>query len=123
MPSSKLHINRMEKLADQITELVGSTGSMVFHTILFLSIFVLLAFDVSFNTILLFITTLVSFEAIYLSIFIQRSTNKQARRLEKAIAEIRRSTVIHSKRPLDMVVEEIDKDVKKIKEQVKQHLP
>lgn len=117
-PKSRPQVSQMEKVADQITNALGSTWSVIVHTLIFVGIFALLFLDVSLHTILLVITTVVSFEAIYLAIFIQRSANKQSRRLERAIAEIRRSTVIHSKRPLDVMVEEIDKGVGEIKQKI-----
>ena len=118
MKTSSRRKPAIEKLADKITEAIGSTKSIVLHTIVFVGIFSLLLFGVSIETILLVVTTLVSFEAIYLAIFIQRSSNKQSRRLERAISEIRRSTVIHSKRPLDVVVEEIDREVDALTEKL-----
>ncbi len=110
--------SKMEKVADQITQILGSTASLIVHTMIFMGIFTLLFLGVSLHTILLVITTVVSFEAIYLAIFIQRSANKQSQRLDRAIAEIRRSTVIHTKRPLDTMIEEIDKEVDEIKEKL-----
>lgn len=117
--TTSLHKDRFEKLADNITEVVGSTGSLVIHTILFVFVFALVVFGVSMDWILLFITTVVSLEAIYLAVFIQRSTNKQAKRLEHAIAEIRRNTVIHLKEPLDTVVADIDQRVSRIEKELK----
>lgn len=122
----KLHTSRrdrFEKIADNITEAVGSTGSLFVHTALFIITFALVIFDVSMDWILLFVTTAVSLEAIYLAIFIQRSTNRQEKRLERAIAEIRRSIVIHDKRPLDVVVSEIDKRVGEMERELKKFHP
>lgn len=113
------HRDHFEKIADNITEVVGSTGSLIVHTVLFITTFALVIFDISMDWILLFVTTVVSLEAIYLAIFIQRSTNRQEKRLERAIAEIRRSIVIHDKRPLDVVVSEIDKRVGEMERELK----
>ena len=117
-PRSRPQTRRMEKVADQITNALGSTWSVIVHTLIFVGIFALLFLDVPLHTILLVITTMVSFEAIYLAIFIQRSANKQSQRLDRAISEIRRSTVIHTKRPLDTMIEEIDKEIDEIKEKL-----
>ena len=66
----------MEKGAERITQWVGSTSSVMLHTLLFLTAFTLPVLGVmSFERMLLFLTTIVSLEAIYLSIFIQMSLN------------------------------------------------
>ena len=66
----------MAKGATSITNWVGSVTSVVTHTILFVVSFVLPYLGVTtFEHMLLFLTTIVSLEAIYLSIFIQMSIN------------------------------------------------
>jgi peptidoglycan hydrolase CwlO-like protein len=77
---TQMSINRqkyiMEKGAANITKWVGSAASVIVHTILFIVSFALpLAGIVSFERMLLVLTTIVSLEAIYLSIFIQMSIN------------------------------------------------
>lgn len=102
-----------EKISDQISRDLGSTKSAIIHTLVFL-IFILLYIggdDRDKANIMLILTTIVSLEAIYLSIFIQRSTNKQSDRLEKAIKEIRFNTVSHLEEPLDLVVKDIQEKV------------
>lgn len=87
----KTQKNKTEKLPQKITNSIGSITSLVIHTVLFIGIFILRFWGVSFNDILLILTTIVSLEAIYLSIFIQLSVNKQLRELKevsKGIDEI-----------------------------------
>ncbi len=73
----------MEKSAASITRWVGSGASVIFHTVLFIISFALPLLElVSFERMLLFLTTIVSLEAIYLSIFIQMSINMNNQNIE-----------------------------------------
>src|ERR1700733_10781762 len=73
----------MEHGAANITRWIGSTASVSLHTMLFIVSFVLpLLHLVSFERMLLVLTTIVSLEAIYLSIFIQMSINKNNQHIE-----------------------------------------
>ncbi len=66
----------MAKGATSVTHWIGSISSVVLHTLLFIISFTLPYLQlVSFERMLLFLTTIVSLEAIYLSIFIQMSIN------------------------------------------------
>lgn len=102
-------LNRLETLALSVTRGVGSVASVIVHTILFISAFALVLFGFNFDRVLLVLTTVLSLEAIYLSIFIQLSVNYQARAIasvEKEIDEIAED------------VEEIAEDVGEIAEDV-----
>ena len=87
-----------------MTRWIGSTQSIVVHTILFIAIFGLRIFDFSSSDILLILTTLVSLEAIYLSIFIQMTVNVHQKELEEVSEDI----------------EEIQEDVQEIQEGVEE---
>lgn len=93
----------LEKTALAITRAVGSPTSIIVHTVLFTVSFVA-AFTgyVSFDRMLLILTTIVSLEAIYLAIFIQMTINYQA----EDIAEVQED------------VEEIQEDVEDISEDI-----
>jgi uncharacterized membrane protein len=93
----------LEKTALAITRAVGSPTSIIIHTVLFAVSF-LAAFTgyVSFDRMLLILTTIVSLEAIYLAIFIQMTINYQA----EDIAEVQED------------VEEIQEDVEDISEDI-----
>jgi len=100
----------LEKTALSITRAVGSPLSIVIHTILF-AISFLAAFTgyVSFDRMLLILTTIVSLEAIYLAIFIQMTINYQG----QDIAEVQED--------IDEIqedVEEISEDIDEIQEDV-----
>ena len=81
---------------------IGSPRSLLVHTILFVIIFALNIFGVSYDRILLILTTAVSLEAIYLAIFIQMAVNKTSQSLQDVEEDI----------------EEIQEDVEDIAEDV-----
>jgi methyl-accepting chemotaxis protein len=93
----------LEKRALAITRAVGSPTSIAIHTFFFAVSFTA-AFTgyVSFDRMLLILTTIVSLEAIYLAIFIQMTINYQA----EDIAEVQED------------VEEIQEDVEEISEDI-----
>lgn len=104
-------MEKLEALAIRFTEWVGSVWSLLVHTVFFASAFVLIMLGFDFNKVLLTVTTIVSFEAIYLSIFIQMSVNRNTRAIasvEKDIDEIQED------------VEEIAEDVEEIAEDVEE---
>jgi uncharacterized membrane protein len=105
----KKSLDSIEKMALRATRSIGSTESLLIHTILFVGSFVLYFFGVPFEQILLVVTTIVSLEAIYLSIFIQMSVNRQARRLHAVARDVDE---------IQEDVEEIQKDVDEIQEDV-----
>ena len=74
--------------SEKITGAVGSTASIVIHTILFVCAFGLVLLGVSFERVLLGITTVVSLEAIYLSLFIQMTVNRHTQSLEEVGEDI-----------------------------------
>ncbi len=87
----KSPISRLESIALSISRGMGSVWSVLIHTCLFIGAFALIFLGVEVDRVLLVLTTIVSLEAIYLSIFIQMSVNHQARALasvEKEIDEI-----------------------------------
>lgn len=109
MPSNPLE--ELENKAISVTKWVGSVWSLIVHTLLFAGAFLLVFIGAPLDRVLLILTTIVSLEAIYLSIFIQMSVNRQARALanvEKDIDEIQED------------VEEIQEDVDEIQEDVEE---
>lgn len=102
----------MEKGAENITRWIGSTTSVLLHSILFIVSFVLPYLGVvTFERMLLFLTTIVSLEAIYLSIFIQMSLNMNNQNIEIIQEDIEE---------LGEDIEEIQKDVEEIHEDVEE---
>jgi hypothetical protein len=79
----KQHVDsteQIEKAAITTTNAFGTVWSIVIHTVLFLGAFVLIATGANLNRVLLVLTTLVSLEAIYLSIFIKMSSNQKTKK-------------------------------------------
>ncbi len=74
--------NKLENFALKMTEWVGTPASIIVHSALFVVAFMFYFFGVKIDTILLVLTTIVSLEAIYLSLFIQLSVNKTSESLE-----------------------------------------
>lgn len=71
----------LEELSQRMTNSIGTTNSLVVHTILFVGIFILGFFGVPLDQTLLILTTVVSLEAIYLAIFIQMTVNRTTKSL------------------------------------------
>ncbi len=97
---------------------IGSTSSLVVHTLFFLSIFSLYFFGFSFDTILLFLTTLVSLEAIYLAIFIQMTVNQNT----SALAEVEED-IDEIQTDIDEIqadVDEIEKETEEIHQEIEE---
>lgn len=93
-----------------MTRWIGSPSSILFHTLVFVSCFGAAFFHVvSFDRMLLVLTTLVSLEAIYLAIFIQMSINQTTESLE---------VVEHDIDEIQEDIDEIQEDVDEIQEDV-----
>ena len=99
----------LERLAISSTRYIGSPTSLVIHTIFFVSVFGLQRLGFSFDQTMLILTTAVSLEAIYLSLFIQMTVNRQARKIEEVSDDVDE---------IQEDVEEISKDIDEIQEDV-----
>lgn len=97
------HMVFLEKLSVKATTWIGSTASVVFHTLFFLAAFSLRFFHVVLSDILLILTTIVSLEAIYLAIFIQMSVNRQLREVNKEIDDVQED--------VEEIQEELEEDL------------
>lgn len=80
--------SELEKLAVQMTHWVGTPQSLIVHTFLFAAAFFAYYLGIAFETVLLVLTTIVSLEAIYLSLFIQLSVNHATESLEDVEEDI-----------------------------------
>ena len=101
----------IENIAFKFSTWVGSVSSLIVHTILFMSAFLFVAFGVAFEKVLLVLTTMLSFEAIYLSIFIQMSVNRNTKAIQVVEADIEE---------LSDDVEEISDDIDELAEDVEE---
>ncbi len=107
---------KLEKSADKATRWIGSTRSLIVHTILFLGAFSLPLFGISLERVLLVLTTLLSLEAIYLAIFIQMSVNKNTKDIEIIQEDV--EEIQEDIEEIEEGVEEIEKDVDEIQKDV-----
>ena len=107
----------LDKMADSVISWIGSTSSLVFHTLLFITSFLLPLFKVvDFEEMLLVLTTIVSLEAIYLSIFIQMSIKKSNKHIE-----VIKEDVNEIQEDIDEIQEDIDEiqeDIDEIQEDI-----
>lgn len=98
----------MLRTIEWITRSVGSLASVLVHSLLFACAFALGLFHVvAWENVLLVLTTVVSLEAIYLSIFIQMSVNlntESLREVEQDVDEIQKD------------IDAIEQDVDEIQE-------
>jgi len=111
----KLH-KVMEEVAIKTTKWIGSTGSLLVHTFLFAVAFILYFFGIPLDEILLILTTIVSLEAIYLSIFIQMSVNRQYSKLHAVAQDV--DEIQEDVEDIQEDIDEIQKDVDDIQEDV-----
>lgn len=107
--AKKKEVFTLEKSAERATRWIGSTSSLIFHTIVFAVSFTLPFFGAPFATVLLVLTTIVSLEAIYLSIFIQMSVNKNTSDIEEIQEDVE---------DIQEDIDEIAEDVEDIQEDI-----
>ena len=107
---------KFEEFSKKLTYWIGSPQSILVHTFFFIGIFSLRFFKVASSDILLVLTTIVSLEAIYLSIFIQMTVNKHGEELEEVSEDI--DEIQKDVDEIQEDVEDIQKDVDEIQEDV-----
>ncbi len=103
---------RFQKAALQFTRWIGSPNSIIIHTGVFILAFLaVLAGLIEWNDMLLFLTTIVSLEAIYLSLFIQMTVNFTTESLQE---------VEHDIDEIQEDVGEIQEDIDELQEDVEE---
>jgi len=112
------HSSSLEGFALHTTKHIGSPLSLVVHTCFFVGIFSLQWFGFGFDQIMLILTTAVSLEAIYLSIFIQMTINHQAHKLTAVSKDV--EEISDDVEEISDDVEEISKDIDDIQEDVEE---
>lgn len=103
-------VSKLENIAIQMTEWVGTIQSLVIHSILFLGALALILAGFNSGQVLLILTTLVSLEAIYLGIFIQMTVNRNTKSLEEVEEDIE---------DIQEDVEDLEEDIEGIQEEDK----
>ncbi len=81
-------LSSLDKISIKITQWIGTPYSLILHSLFFIGIFILYKFGMSVDKILLILTTVVSLEAIYLSLFIQMTVNRNTESLEDVEEDI-----------------------------------
>ena len=97
----------IEKLSIKVTQWIGTPASIILHTLFFIGVFSLQKIGFTVDNILLMLTTAVSLEAIYLSIFIQMTVNRQSKGLSMVSKDIKE---------ISEDIEEIQEDVEELGE-------
>ncbi|HSV94591.1 MAG TPA: DUF677 domain-containing protein [Spirochaetia bacterium] len=115
MPKKK--ITTLDKASKKLTFWIGTTKSILIHTIFFVGIFFLILFGVAVDTVLLILTTAVSLEAIYLAIFIQMTVNRTTQSLESVEKDI--DDIQEDVEDLGEDIGDIQEDVDSLEENVK----
>jgi len=108
----------VEKLAFRVIESIGSPLSIILHTLFFVAIFALRFYGFSTDNILLILTTAVSLEAIYLSIFIQMTVNRNTKSLEEVEEDI--EEIQEDVEGMEKDIDEIQEDIDEIQEEDEQ---
>lgn len=99
-----------EDVFEKLTTWVGSSSSFALHTVAFIAAFAVGIFGIAdWTIILLVLTTIVSLEAIYLSIFIQMTVNRHAAELAEVSEDVE---------DIQEDIEEISEDIDEIQEDV-----
>ncbi len=108
----KKQMDIFERMAIISTNWIGSTNSILAHTVFFIVSFSLYFLGINMEKILLIVTTIVSLEAIYLAIFIQMSVNRQMTRLKEVAEDIDeiQEDVDEIQEDIDEIQEDIDDD-------------
>ena len=122
-PVATRYLNSVETLSLRITRAIGTPTSVLIHSVLFISIFSLYFVGVTVDHILLVLTTAVSLEAIYLSIFIQMSINRTTQSIEEVhedVGEIAKEVdeIQEGVEDIGGDVDEISKDIDELQEDV-----
>ncbi|CAH0157157.1 hypothetical protein [Chryseobacterium sp. Bi04] len=109
----------LEKIADNITSWIGSIPSLIVHTLLFITSFLLPILNiVELDKMLLILTTVLSLEAIYLAIFIQMSVNKNHEKIEDIQEDI--EDIQEDIEEISEDIEEINEDIEDIQEDLEE---
>src|SRR3990167_1397022 len=110
-PAREAGGSNLENISIGATRYIGSLPSLILLTFFVVGIFSLSVFGFTFDQIMLILTTAVSLEAIYLSIFIQMTVNRQSEQIAEVSEDVEE---------ISEDVEEISKDIDDIQEDVEE---
>ena len=109
-------LGQFEGLIIRISEWVGTPESILIHTILFISTFAFRLIGVPLETIFLALTTVISLEAIYLSLFIQMSVNRSNLAIEEISEDV--DDIIEDIDDLDKDLDHLQHDIDEMSEDI-----
>lgn len=81
MTQGKKKYTKIDKVAFWMTRWMGTTRSIITHTLIFIGALALILLGVNADRVMLVLTTAVSLEAIYLSLFIQMTVNRHEKKI------------------------------------------
>ena len=111
----KLAPPRIAQAVETMIVWVGSIPSLILHSLAFIAFFAIAILHwVAWDTMFLVLTTVVSLEAIYLSIFIQFSVNRQAASLKEVEEDV--ESIQEDVEELEEHVEGIEEEIEEISE-------
>jgi peptidoglycan hydrolase CwlO-like protein len=103
---------RQKSATERLTRWIGSSSSLLVHTLIFSTFFILALLQfVPWEFMLLVLTTILSLEAIYLAIFIQMTVNRHTTELKEVSEDVE---------DIQEDIEEISEDVENIQEDVEE---
>ncbi len=101
----------LEDFAGKVIKSIGSIWSIIIHTVVFLFFIVLILLGYNADKVMLILTTIVSLEAIYLSLFIQMTVNKHSEHIADIAEDVE---------DIQEDIEEISEDVEDIQEDIEE---
>ena len=111
----KKTLANIERASATTTSWIGSPASVILHTIIFAGAFAFSFFGYPLEQVLLVLTTIVSLEAIYISIFIQMTVNRNTSQLDEVVEDI--EEIQEDVEGIEKDVDEIQKDVDGLEEE------
>lgn len=114
--NKKSRMVELDEASQKMTAWIGSTQSLIFHTLIFSFCFILIGFGAPLDRVLLILTTIVSLEAIYLAIFIQMTVNKNTADIDEIQEDV--EDIAEDIEEMEKDVDEIQKDIDEIQEDV-----
>lgn len=112
VPEPSARVRAIAAGIEKLIVWIGSPTSLLLHTLAFIAFFTApLTHMIDWDTMFLSLTTVVSLEAIYLSIFIQFSVNRQAASLKEVEEDVE---------SIQEDVEELGENVEEIKEEIEE---
>ena len=118
--------DRKIRVVERIIDALGSTASLIIHTLVFAAFFLSAALGfITLDSMLLTLTTVVSLEAIYLALFIQMTVNentKSLREVEEDIEDIQEDVeeLGEDLEDIQEDLEDISEDIDEIQEDVEE---